>query len=754
MRTRIVSFLKLVFQSLIPSSRGWRGGAWALLVATAILWLITGYAVVFVSSLRLTIVLIYLAIPLAAALLGLTIRVVLRLLNRFPPFFANVLWPCVVLLMLFFLSPSPGVTVLIAAGIILASSLVGVGIAMLTGSERPTGWRRAQQYMGTTIGAVALTAGVFYLAGNGKKHEAPPSAAALLPTKIAPLAMPDPSQPGPYKVRTMTYGSGTDLHRPEYAGGVSIKTRPVDGSAFIDRWEGRSGWDRTRYWGFDSKKLPVQGRVWYPEGAGPFPLVLIVHGNHSMEDFSDSGYGYLGELMASRGFIFASLDENFLNYSGGDLLGVPEAGLKEENDARGWMMLEHLRVWKEWNAEADNPFHGKVDMENIALIGHSRGGEAVIVAALFNRLPYYPDNARIKLGYHYGIRGVAAIAPEDGQYKPAGLETPVQNVSYFVLQGAADGDQQSFDGSRVYHRVKFTDKDYHFKATLYINDANHGQFNTNWGAHDQGFDLASRLMNYAQIMPAEDQRRIARVYLSAYLEILLHDKKEYLPLFADHRIAPGWLPPGIYLQQFQDSTAQMVSTYEEDLDVTTTTMPGGSETAESLCEWKEALVKIKMGDMNTSAVFLGWNTREAGIGSYTIRLPETGLKLDAGSMLIFSLADARKEPAVCDPNKKKDADKDKTDKKDEKPIQLSVEVSDGTAKASFPVAVQRQIETHVMKADGLGGMPRFETLFQTYQLPLASFGAVNPAKVKSIRFVFDKSEKGVVILDDVGFREQ
>ena len=741
-----------VFQSLRPSSRGWRGGAWALLVVTAILWLITVYSVA--ASVRLAVVLIFLAITVAAPFFGLTIRLVLWLLNRFPPFFANVLWPCVVLLMLCFLSPSPGVTGLIVVGIVLASSLVGVGIAMLTGSERPTGWRRAQQYLRIMIGAVALTAGVFYLVGNGKRHEAPPSAAALLSVKIAPLTVPDPSQPGPYKVRTMTYGSGTDLHRPEYAESVSIKTKPVDGSAFIDRWKGRSGWDRTRYWGFDSKKLPVQGRVWYPEGAGPFPLVLIVHGNHAMEDFSDSGYGYLAELMASRGFIFASLDENFLNYSAGNLLGVPEIGLKEENHARGWMMLEHIRVWKEWNADTANPFYGKVDMEKIALIGHSRGGEAVAVAALFNQLPFYPDNARIKLGYHYGIRGVAAIAPMDGQYKPAGLEIPVQNVSYFVLHGAADGDMQSFYGSRVYHRVKFTDKDYHFKATLYINDANHGQFNTNWGAHDRGFDLGSRFVNYAQIMPAEEQRRIAKVYLSAYLEILLHGKKEYLPLFADYRVAPSWLPHGIYLQQFQDSTAQMISTYEEDLDVTTTTMPGGSESAERLCEWKEALVKIKGGDMNTNAVFLGWNTKEAGVGLYTIRLPEAGLKLDAGSMLIFSLADAKRDPAVCDPNKKMGADKDKNDERDEKPIQLSVEVSDGIAKASLPVAVQRQIETHVMKADGLDGTPRFETLFQTYQLPLAAFGAVNPAKVKTVRFVFDKSEKGVVILDDVGFREQ
>ena len=46
---------------------------------------------------------------------------------------------------------------------------------------------------------------------------------------------------------------------------------------------------------------------------GLFPLVLIVHGNHLMNDYSDPGYEYLGKLLASKGYIFVSVDENFLN---------------------------------------------------------------------------------------------------------------------------------------------------------------------------------------------------------------------------------------------------------------------------------------------------------------------------------------------------------------------------------------------------------------------------------------------------------
>ena len=93
---------------------------------------------------------------------------------------------------------------------------------------------------------------------------------------------------------------------------MTLKTATVDGSAFVSIGA-RDREEREKDWGFDFKKLPINGRVWYPEGDGPFPLVLIVHGNHNMKDFSDPGYGISGELLASRGFILVSVDENFIN---------------------------------------------------------------------------------------------------------------------------------------------------------------------------------------------------------------------------------------------------------------------------------------------------------------------------------------------------------------------------------------------------------------------------------------------------------
>ncbi len=91
------------------------------------------------------------------------------------------------------------------------------------------------------------------------------------------LDAPHPARPGSYAVGRLYYGSGTDRHRPEYRDSVAIVTEPVDASKLVSL--GSSAKERNSYWGFTPKEFPINGRVWYPEGDGPFPLALIVHGN-------------------------------------------------------------------------------------------------------------------------------------------------------------------------------------------------------------------------------------------------------------------------------------------------------------------------------------------------------------------------------------------------------------------------------------------------------------------------------------------
>lgn len=222
--------------------------------------------------------------------------------------------------------------------------------------------------------------------------------------------LPNPGEPGAYEYKYFTYGNGTDKRRPEYAEEVAYKTETVDASLIIPEWKGKKAKWRERYWGFGMKEFPINGRTWMPEKEGKLPLVLIVHGNHGMEHHSDPGYAYLGELMASKGFITVSVDENFINGTwSGDFGG-------KEMPARAWLLLKHLSQWRSWNNDESSDFYQKIDMNNIMLMGHSRGGEAVSIAAAYNKLSHFPDNALVNFDFNFGIQGIVAIAPTDARY--------------------------------------------------------------------------------------------------------------------------------------------------------------------------------------------------------------------------------------------------------------------------------------------------------------------------------------------------
>lgn len=600
------------------------------------------------------------------------------------------------------------------------------------------------------------------------------------------ITAPDPSQPGPLPVRTLYYGSGTDRNRPEYRDSVTIRTDSVDASKLVSL--GQSAKSRNDYWGFTPKAMPLNGRVWYPEGAGPYPLVLIVHGNHNMKDFSDPGYGYLGELLASRGFIVVSLDMNFIN-----------GGIRNENDARGWFFLKHLEAWRGFNETEDNPFHGKVDLDRVALIGHSRGGEAVGHAAAFNRLTHYPDDAGVRFDFGFGIRSIIAIAPVDGQYRPANRLVPVENVNYLVFHGSHDGDVSSFMGLRQYQRVRFTDGAPRFKAAVFVYRANHGQWNTVWGAHDNG-PRSGRILDLRTLMPGEEQRQMGKIYIASFLEATLKDDERYLPLFRDHRIAAGWLPKTMYTTRFEESSFRPVATFEEDIDVTTGSLPGVTLRGDSLATWKEGWLQLRSANtpsegssQHNNVLTVGWNNRLAGddttrMGSpaaFSVRLPfslarDWGLS-QSGAALQFLLmptdampgprkppqdtaaVDSAQHAGESEPAQREREERDEDEEDERPPVDLSVELVDASGMtARLPLsrygAIRRPLETYISRRRDLE-RSRFgslsELVMQSYVLPLADFTAVAAGfdldALTEVRFVFDRAVAGTVLIDDVGF---
>ena len=752
--------------SIRPGPEARRGAVWGTLAAAAAsvviagLYMRTGFGYVF--DFAFAILFAAVGIPLVA----LAVALLLTIARKLPRMATGIIIGSCAIVMMLWGPPELGVPMAIVVG--LTEGILAATIATLVWG----GFRQAalsKKIIVCSLSVISLASNIaliwlFVHAGSMEKIISWRPPAGSMPAR---LGVANPAENGTYRIERLFYGVGNDIRRPEYGASVAIKTPTVDASDFFENFKGWKRWARKKYWGFDLDKLPLNARVWYPEGRGPFPLVLIVHGNHDMAEFSDPGYAYLGDLLASRGFIVASIDENFLN-SG--LFHDPP----KQQAVRGWMLLEHLKLWREWNQAAGNVFEGKVDMSRIALMGHSRGGEAAATAVAFNRMKYVPENANIKLDYGFSIKAVVAIAPADGQYKPAGQDRWIEDVSYLTLQGAHDADVSSFMGSRQWDHVRYTRPGPWFKAEIYAYRANHGQFNTVWGRTDAGEPL-SWLLNLKPLMPGEEQRRISKTYIAAFLEATLHDRREYLPLFEDWRVGREWLPDTIYVNRYQDASYVPLAGFNEDADLTTTTAPGGHIEGDNLSIWREERIPWREGDRNYNGVALGWNRgKDAPAATYTLTLPQSAAakwQLGSGSTLELSVA-AMDEDAPL-PGKKKDEkgkkkETGKSKKKERESPDFTIELvaSDGataTAPASRFVAIPPPLKEEFTKVQLLEDKEYekdWEPVFQTVRAPLEMFEAAkgskpfDPAKLSAVRLRFDRTAMSVISMSGVGFGKQ
>ena len=302
-------------------------------------------------------------------------------------------------------------------------------------------------------------------------------------------------------------------------GGTDMTTGTVDLSPYVAKEKKWHRIYRSFFTKHTRKDAPIAGKIWFPKEAENCPVVFMAHGNHSITAESYLGYDYLGEYLASHGYVFVSVDENILNERSG------------ENDARAVLLLENLGEILEKNGDESQPVYSKIDEDNIALMGHSRGGEMIADAYLFNEYDAYPSNGMFTFDYHYRIRALIAVAPSVSQYLPAGHETELSDVDY--LQGANDQDISVFLGNEQYENVSFSKDRSYIASSLYIAGANHGQFNTEWGEYDIGRPF-SLWLNVKNFITAEDQQEISKIASLVFLDKSLKEKDTYADFLTDY----------------------------------------------------------------------------------------------------------------------------------------------------------------------------------------------------------------------------
>jgi hypothetical protein len=471
-------------------------------------------------------------------------------------------------------------------------------------------------------------------------------------------------------------------------------------------------------WPFTNANVPLNGHVSIPRGRGPFPLAVFAHGNHSPFENSTPGYLYLCQLLASHGIIAATIDVNFLN---GFNFG--------ENGGRAIVHLEHLKQFRTWNNTAAHPLRGKVDLNKILIVGHSRGGEAVGHASFFNRLasigPVVLDGSAGLGPYRFGLTAAAAIAPTDRQFTPATGPTVVPD-SYYIIHGSQDADVFTFEGYHTYERAHAVDltnptvSDGKFKAMLWVHKANHNQFNSIWASESAP----------GAAMPRPSQEQIARVHLGALAQAVLLDRREYFAVLRDHAVATAWDPSGTELvSQFQNPERIFVQHNQEGLGVPVVSLPvQGNVAADGLVAVRQLTALVGGAATTTITLRLAWNATGTQL---LLRVdPAT---LPAERYKVMALRVGQSNEAANAANRDQD---------------FTLEVSSGSRSAAFPAS-----SLHRLLFPDPPPFGPAKIVMQSLRLPVARLVEcrVDPSDLRSIALVFDRRQTGVVYIGDLQF---
>lgn len=602
----------------------------------------------------------------------------------------------------------------------LFSGLVAGALWLMTAAWRSIFRRRISP---TTVSAALLSTGLtallaVFLFTDGFDDHIIHKLAALNPERDARRESLEPSLgPGPWTVETLDYGPGEAL-----PGGTMNMT------AYMDRdTDDLTGKYVDAYMDYDLSAVPLRGRVWYPAGGEHRPVLFIAHGNHEITTPSYLGYAYLGEYLASHGYVVVSVDHNACNMLSG------------ENDGRAVLLLEHIGLLLDYSGDKANPLYNALDAENIAIAGHSRGGEMAATAYLFNGYDRYPENGAITFDYNYAIKSVIAIAPTVNQYRPAGHSVELEDVNYLLLHGASDRDVDDFMGMAQYGNVTFTGAGDYLKSALYIAGANHGQFNTLWGEYDQTGPFTP-LFNTEGLLPAGEQQEIAKIFIKVFLDVTLLGDNSNRELLTDWRHFAGQLPETAYVQASQSSGFVPLADFEEDADLETGSCAGVTLRGSGFNWWTEERLGLAGSSVyDAHALRLRWR------GSADYRLETPGVDL-TGRALSFDLGD-RDSAAV--------------ERGELELLDAVVEITDaGGRKAQarlrdhavvFPI-----LPVRTDKLDFLFGTPTYKYALATVTIPAEDFRPVEEAvdlgNIVSINIHFAGS--GQVSMDNFGICKQ
>ncbi len=528
-----------------------------------------------------------------------------------------------------------------------------------------------------------------------------------------------------------------------------------------------------------------------PPGTGKFPVVVIVHGNHTAlqvtltdsgrprrtrprivggttvtetliparaavahEVFSYRGYRDLQEHLARMGIVSLSIDTNAANEL--DSLVRFRADLVLE-------ALDHLRSL---STTQGSTFCDRLDFSNVALVGHSRGGDAVTMAADLNRA---------RTTNKYGMRAVVALAPTDftGMLAPSARlrMTTGTTASFLCVYGSHDGDvsgrfgaQRSqgwgFVGTGFRHYDRATTQ----RAMVFVHGATHNRFNSVWidpAAHapgsparalagkqaDNSTDAASvdpslppatafpvpTGQRDARVLSAGAHRTLAREYVGGWLAYWLLRRWSEADRFTGARANSLGVP--VALQWKLGRQLRSVDDFD-DADPTRNVGGGAVTMPPFVRERLVELTDLPHSPHNDRALQVDPPTGAARV--YRTTLPATARDLSSFTALTFRVS--KHFPDVTSPAAIASA---------AFPPRFTVTLFDGTRRATVDAAAIAPLNPLTVRPyhRTLGAENLTKLHMQTWQVPLARFTGVTLSSVHAIELSFDAAAGEPIHLD-------
>jgi hypothetical protein len=294
----------------------------------------------------------------------------------------------------------------------------------------------------------------------------------------------------------------------------------------------------------------MRAAVTMPVGAtGERPVVVYLHGRHTscsggtrnplawpcspdqVDVASHLGYQESAEVLASQGYAVVSISANAINALDGTL--------SDDNGAvaRAQLILDHLALLEQANAGTapglSPTLAGRLDLDHVGLMGHSRGGDGAVRAALLNA--ELPDP--------FGIEAVLPLAPTD-----FGRMT-LPDVPMAVVLPYCDGDVSNQQGQHFFDDSRLAFDDDVLRSSVLVMGTNHNFFNTTWTpskyAYSASDDWAAQDGRGAtpQVDPDcgygaaparlsdDEQYAVGTAYVSGFFRLTMGGEQQFLPMF-------------------------------------------------------------------------------------------------------------------------------------------------------------------------------------------------------------------------------